>query len=150
MYWEDKGYLLSKLKYSENSIIANFFTPDHGKFSGIIYGATSKKIKGYLQVGNIFHLNCNIKNEARIPTLKVEIINAITPTFFENQKKLYCISSAVSMIKFLTVENQKRGSTLCRDDKYRPIILMEELPLGEFYDVEIIDSEYGFMTAILV
>ena len=27
---------------------------------------------------------------------------------------------------------------------------MEELPLGEFYDVEIIDSEYGFMTAILV
>ena len=26
---------------------------------------------------------------------------------------------------------------------------MEELPLGEFYDVEIIDSEYGFMTAIL-
>ena len=50
----------------------------------------------------------------------------------------------------LTVENQKRGSTLCRDDNYRPIILMEELPLGEFYDVEIIDSEYGFMTAILV
>ena len=49
----------------------------------------------------------------------------------------------------LTVENQKRGSTLCRDDNYRPIILMEELPLGEFYDVEIIDSEYGFMTAIL-
>ena len=48
------------------------------------------------------------------------------------------------------VENQKRGSTLCRDDNYRPIILMEELPLGEFYDVEIIDSEYGFMTAILV
>ena len=60
MYWEDKGYLLSKLKYSENSIIVNFFTSDHGKFSGIIYGATSKKIKGYLQVGNIFHLNCNI------------------------------------------------------------------------------------------
>ena len=45
MYWEDKGYLLSKLKYSENSIIANFFTSDHGKFSGIIYGATSKKLK---------------------------------------------------------------------------------------------------------
>ena len=106
MYWEDKGYLLSKLKYSENSIIANFFTSDHGKFSGIIYGATSKKNKGYLQIGNVFHLNCNIKNEARIPTLKVEIINAITPTFFENQKKLYCISSAMSMIKFLTVENQ--------------------------------------------
>jgi len=50
----------------------------------------------------------------------------------------------------LTVENQRKGSTLCRDDNYRPIILKEELPLGEFYDVKIIDSEYGFMTAVLV
>ena len=50
----------------------------------------------------------------------------------------------------LTVENQRSGSTLCRDDNYRPIILKEELPLGEFYDVKIIDSEYGFMTAVLV
>ena len=29
----------------------------------------------------------------------------------------------------LTVENQRSGSTLCRDDNYRPIILKEELPL---------------------
>tara|TARA_B100000965_G_C19534858_1_gene732874 strand:+ start:128 stop:1351 length:1224 start_codon:yes stop_codon:yes gene_type:complete len=50
----------------------------------------------------------------------------------------------------LTVENQKKGSTLCRDDNYRPIILKQELPIGEFYDVTITDSKYGFMTAVLV
>ena len=50
----------------------------------------------------------------------------------------------------LTVENQRKGSTLCRDDNYRPIILKQELPLGEFHNVKIIDSEYGFMTAILL
>ncbi len=53
-------------------------------------------------------------------------------------------------ISILTVENQKKGSTLCRDDNYRPVILKKELPLGEFYDVRITDSEYGFMTAVLV
>ena len=47
----------------------------------------------------------------------------------------------------LSVENKRKGSTLCRDDNYRPIILKQDLPLGEFYDVKIIDSEYGFMTA---
>jgi len=47
----------------------------------------------------------------------------------------------------LTVENKRKGSTLCRDDNYRPIILKQDLPLGEFYDVKIIDSEYGFMIA---
>ena len=49
----------------------------------------------------------------------------------------------------LSIENQRPGSTLCRDDNYRPIIVKEELPLGEFYDVEIVDSEYAFLTAVL-
>ena len=56
MIWDDKGYLLSKLKYNENSAIVDFYTSLHGKVSGIIFGATSKKIKGYLQVGNLFQL----------------------------------------------------------------------------------------------
>ncbi len=47
MIWSDKGFLLSKLAFQENSIIANFYTKNHGKCSGIIYGATSKKIKNW-------------------------------------------------------------------------------------------------------
>ena len=40
MIWTDTGFLLSKTPFQENSVIANFFTKKHGKFSGIIYGAT--------------------------------------------------------------------------------------------------------------
>ena len=50
MIWSDCGYLLSKNKFGENSIIAEFFTENHGKISGAIYGATSKKIKKYLVI----------------------------------------------------------------------------------------------------
>ena len=50
MNWIDSGFLLSKNKYNENSIIAEFFTEYHGKSSGIIFGASSKKIKNYLQI----------------------------------------------------------------------------------------------------
>ena len=45
MNWQDKGYLLSKNKYNENSVIAEIYTKNHGKISGIIFGATSKKNK---------------------------------------------------------------------------------------------------------
>ena len=54
MIWDDKGYLLSKFKYNENSAIVDFYTSLHGKVSGIIFGATSKKIKGYIQLGNLY------------------------------------------------------------------------------------------------
>ena len=56
MIWSDYGYLLEKNKFGENSIITQFFTENHGKISGIIYGATSKKIRNYLQIGNKFYI----------------------------------------------------------------------------------------------
>ena len=107
MIWDDKGFLLSKFKYSENSVIADFFTTEHGKTSGIIFGASSKRIKGYLQIGNKFQLNYQSKNENKIGSFKVEIIKAETPLFFNDRSKLHCISSSMSMVKLLTAENQK-------------------------------------------
>ena len=107
MIWDDKGFLLSKLKYSENSVIADFFTTEHGKSSGIIFGASSKRIKGYLQIGNKFQLNYQSKNENKIGSFKVEIIKAETPLFFNDRSKLHCISWSMSMVKLLTAENQK-------------------------------------------
>ena len=50
MIWSDYGFLLSKNKFGENSVIAEFFTETHGKISGIIYGATSKRNRNYLTI----------------------------------------------------------------------------------------------------
>ena len=106
MIWSDCGYLLSKNKFGENSIIAEFFTENHGKISGIIYGATSKKIRNYLQIGNKFHINYNFKNENKLGYLNVEIEKILTPIFFDDKKKLSCIVSSMSLVKLLTVDNQ--------------------------------------------
>ena len=63
MNWDDSAYLVSKNRYSENSIIAEVFTENHGKISGIIFGGTSKKIKNYLQSGNKIYVNYNSKRD---------------------------------------------------------------------------------------
>ena len=88
MIWDDIGFLLSKNRYNENSLIAEIFTKNHGKFSGIIFGGTSKKIKNYLQIGNKIHVNFNSKSENRVGYFKVEIMEALTPFFFDNHQKL--------------------------------------------------------------
>ena len=106
MIWSDYGFLLSKNKFGENSIISEFYTENHGKISGIIYGATSKKIRNYLQIGNKLHINYNSKNENKLGYLKIEIEKILTPLFFEDKKKLSCIVSSMSLVKLLTVENQ--------------------------------------------
>jgi len=107
MIWDDKGFLLSKNRYNENSLIVEIFTNDHGKISGIIFGGTSKKIKNYLQIGNNLYVNYNTKSENKIGYFKVEILKAFSPYYFDNHQKLTCISSAMNLIKTLTADSQK-------------------------------------------
>ena len=107
MTWDDEGFLISKNRYSENSLIVESFTKNHGKTSGIIFGGTSKKIKNYLQLGNQLHVNYSSKTENKIGNFKIELLKAYAPIFFNNYRKLLCIFSAFQLIKILTAESQK-------------------------------------------
>ena len=107
MIWQDKGFLLIKNKYNENSAITEFYTENHGKITGFVFGATSKKIKNYLLIGNKFHLNFNSKQDSQAGTFKLEIDEIKTPIYLENQKKLYSIIYAMSLIRILTADNQE-------------------------------------------
>ena len=107
MTWDDEGFLISKSKYSENSLIVEIFTKNYGKMSGIIFGGTSRKIKNYLQLGNQLYVNYSSKTENKIGNFKIEILKAYTPVFFDNYRKLLCIFSAFQLIKILTAESQK-------------------------------------------
>ncbi len=106
MNWDDTGFLLSKNRYNENSLIAEIFTKDHGKISGIIFGGTSKKIKNYLQIGNQLYINYNSKSDSKIGYFKTEIFKAYSPTYFDEPKKLNCITYTMNLIKILTADSQ--------------------------------------------
>ena len=109
MNWQDKGYLLSLTKYNENSSIAEFYTENHGKIVGVIFGSSSKKIKNYLLIGNKFHINSKIREDGKLGYLKVEIDEIQTPIYLDDKKKLYCIIYCMNLIKILTVENEKNS-----------------------------------------
>tara|TARA_B100000965_G_scaffold398623_1_gene417074 strand:- start:940 stop:1620 length:681 start_codon:yes stop_codon:yes gene_type:complete len=106
MIWDDTGFLLSKNRYNENSLISEIYTKEHGKVSGIIFGGTSKKIKNYLQIGNKIYVNFNSKSENKIGYFKVEIQQPLSAIYFDNYQKLSCITSAMHLIKILTAEFQ--------------------------------------------
>ena len=107
MIWDDIGFLLSKNRYNENSLISDIYTKNFGKVSGIIFGGTSKKIKNYLQIGNKLYVIYNSKNEKSMGYFKIEIQEALSPLYFDNNQKLSCISSAMNLVKLLTAESQK-------------------------------------------
>ena len=163
MNWKDTGYLLSKNHYNENSVIAEIFTKKHGKISGIIFGASSKKVKNYLQVGNKLHLNFSSKNDSRLGYIKVEIEKVLTPFYFDNNEKLACIVSAMNLVKLLTVESQENINIyilinnffllLKKNDWLKDFVFWElqllkligyDLELKNIVDVEIVNGQKQF------
>ena len=104
MQWKDEGFLLSKNMFGENSLIIEVFTLNHGKCSGLVYGGTSKKIKNYLQLGNKIDVDLKKKNDNKLGYFKIEIIEAISPFFFDDNKKINCLFSSLNLLKTVLPE----------------------------------------------
>ena len=106
MHWKDEGYLLSKNNFDENSIIIEAFTQEHGKFSGIVYGGSSRKLKKNFQIGNKILLHWKSKGENKMGYFTTELIRAISPTFFDDKQKSICILAASTILKILLPDRQ--------------------------------------------
>ena len=148
MNWEDEGYLLSKKKFRENAVIISAFTKTHGKISGIVYGGTSRKIKNYLQVGNRIFFIHSSKNRNKLGYLKTEIIEAISPRYFNDKKRSYLILSIADLLNSLLPDEEPHNNiylsldNLIRnlDDKSWPLIY-------SFWEVNLIKQlGFGFTT----
>ena len=122
MIWQDTGFLLSKNRYNENSLISEFYTKNHGKVSGIVFGGTSKKIRNYLQIGNQLHINFNSKSENKMGNFKLEIQQVFSPIYFDNHQKLSCITSSMNLIRLLTAESQSNIEVFKLIEKFYSII----------------------------
>ena len=106
MNWQDEGFLLSKIKLRENANIINVFTNNRGKVSGIVYGGTSRKIRNFLQISNKIFIIYSSKSENRLGYFKTELVEAISPQYFNNKKKTAALLSISSILNLLLPESQ--------------------------------------------
>ena len=106
MNWQDEGFLLSKIKFRENANIVNVFTKTQGKVSGIVYGGNSRKIRNFLQISNKIFTIYSTKSENRLGYFKTELIEAISPKYFNDKKKTASLLSSSAILKLLLPESQ--------------------------------------------
>ena len=106
MNWQDEGFLLSKTKFRENANIINVFTSTKGKVSGIVYGGNSRKIKNFLQISNKIFIIYSSKAENRLGYFKTELVEAISPKYFNDKKKTTALLSSSAILNLLLPESQ--------------------------------------------
>ena len=146
MNWQDEGYIVSKRKFRENALIIDVFTKNFGRVSGIVYGGTSRKIKNYLQLTNKIFVVFNSKTENKLGYFKTELIEAISPKYFNDQKKTICLNSLTSIVKILLPENEAQKKIYLSLDKFFKKFEEKNWPIYYLnWEIELIhDLGYGF------
>ncbi len=106
MNWQDEAFLLGKRKFRENANIIDIFSNLYGKVSGIVYGGNSRKIRNLLQISNNIFVIYTAKNENRIGYFKTELIEPISPRFFNDKKRTSALLSLSALLNNLLPESQ--------------------------------------------
>ena len=70
-------------------------------------------------------INYTYKNESKIGYFKVEILKPLAPLFFDDKKKLLCLTSALNLIKLLTVESQENSKIYKLINNFFEILMSE-------------------------
>ena len=106
MNWQDEGYLLSKIKFRENANIINIFSSTFGKVRGIVYGGNSRKVRNHLQLSNKIFVFYSSKSENRIGYFKTELVEAISPKYFNDKIRTSVLLSLSSILNVLLPDSQ--------------------------------------------
>ena len=144
MNWQDEGFLLSKIKFRENANIINVFTNTHGKVSGIVYGGSSRKIRNFLQIANKIFVFYTSKAENRIGYFKTELVEAVSPKYFNNKKKTTALLSLSSILNLLLPDSQPYKNLYVSLEKFIKDLDQENWALGYVYWELDLLKELGF------
>ena len=99
-----------------------------------MYGGNSRKIRNYLQIGNKIFLSYSSKNENSIGYFKTELIDPISPKFFDNKEKTTAIMSTSNLLNQLLPESQNHQTI------YRNLELLNDQYNYEYWIIHFIFS----------
>ena len=68
--FSDEGYIIKLLRHGENSLLVTVLSAQHGKITGFVKGALSKKKLGVYQLGNAISFNAYARLEENLPQFR--------------------------------------------------------------------------------
>jgi DNA repair protein RecO (recombination protein O) len=98
MDWSDDGIVLGLRHFGESSAILEALTREHGRNLGLLRGATSKRLKGALEPGNVLKLHWRARIDQQLGSYTIELASARAAQFFHDGLKLAGLSAACAIV----------------------------------------------------
>ena len=97
MNWTDDGIVLGLRPLGENGAILDALTREHGRHLGLVRGASSKRLKGALEPGNVLKLQWRARLDQQLGSYVIELAAARAAQFFNDGLKLAGLAAACAV-----------------------------------------------------
>lgn len=99
--WSDNALIVGIRKFAERDAVISFFSQNHGRCSGLVKGAFSKRNAGDLQIGNLVKINWKARLEEHLGTVRVEPLTAYAANVWDDPVRLTALSCLCAMSSLL-------------------------------------------------
>lgn len=104
--WRDEGALLAVRRHGENSAIIEVFTAEHGRASGVVRGATSRKIAPVLQPGAQLDVTWKARLEEHLGSFTIEPQRSRAAQVMSDRIALAGLNAVTGLLSFCMAEGE--------------------------------------------
>lgn len=104
--WQDTGIILSVRPHGENGGVVALLTQKHGRAMGYVYGATSARMRGLLEIGNIVSATWQAKSHDQLGSYTLELEESAAAHVIDDPAKLTALQSACALADKTLPENE--------------------------------------------
>ena len=105
--WQDKGIILSLRPHGETGGIASILTENHGRAMGYVYGATSSRSRGVLEIGNIVSCAWQAKDAGQLGKFALEPEKSYVADVMDDPVRLTALQAACALADKTLPENER-------------------------------------------
>ena len=139
----DHGIIVSKRLLEENSGIITVFTKEHGLYSGVVKNMNNRRGSNIHQIGNLVEFNWSARLPTHIGTLKCELIKSYSAKILYDKRKLYLLSSILSIISASLKPHEKYPALFDHVNSYT-----ENLTQNPFSFLEYLKLELAILSSV--
>ena len=99
--WTADAVILDRRAHGESSAIVDFFTRDHGRYSGLVRGGNARRLKPALQPGNMVQASWRARLSEHLGTATIDPGRAYAAEVLNDQVLLAGLSAMCALLKIV-------------------------------------------------
>lgn len=108
--WRETGIILSVRPHGENGGVVSLLTEPYGRAMGYVYGATSARARGVLEIGNVVSARWQAKTSGQLGTFTLELEKSHVADVMHDPARLTALQSACAIADRCLPEREKHAA----------------------------------------